>query len=55
MSPLDFPEASSESSGSWCGHGYYYIDTKGQLNSVNGPVPRPAVTFSPELKATHCQ
>lgn len=54
MSPLDFLAASSKSSGSWCDHGYCYIYTKWQLNSVDGPVPRPAVTVGPELIAAHC-
>lgn len=55
MSPLDFPVASSESSGSRCDHGYYYIDTKWQLNSVDSPGSRPTVTICPELTVAHCQ
>lgn len=48
MSPLDFPAASSESSGSRCDHGYCYIYTKQQLNSVDELRP---VTVCPELTA----
>ena len=58
MSPLDFPAASSESSGSRCDHGYCYIYTKQQRNSVDElrPItvcPEPtAVTVSRHLQAS---
>lgn len=48
MSPLDFPAASSESSGSRCDHGYCYIYTKQQWNSVDELRP---ITVCPELTA----
>lgn len=47
MSPLDFPVASSESSGSWYDHEYCYMYTKWQSNSVDGLVSRPALNSLP--------